>query len=88
MDDISRIGVTIDVNHTKNCITVKESNPRRKIAQIPNVNSMSVADACREAAFYFLLRASEQEGSLSHVRDQVKVMCEEHRMYNEEKFEM
>ena len=84
MDDISRIGVTIEVNHTKNCIAVKESNPRRKITQIQNVNAMSVADACREAAFYFLLRASEQEGSLSHVRDQVKVMCEERRMYNEE----
>lgn len=88
MDDISRIGVTIEVNHTKNCITVKENNPRRKITQIPNVNSMSVADACREAAFHFLLRASEQKGSVSRVRDQIKVMWEEHRMYHEETFEM
>lgn len=49
---------------------------------------MSVADACREAAFHFLLRASEQKGSVSRVRDQIKVMWEEHRMYHEETFEM
>lgn len=63
---------------------MKENNPRRKIAQIPNVNSMSVADACREAAFYFLLWAAEQEGGRLYIRDQIKVMWEQRRMYNEE----
>ena len=77
MDDITKITVTIELNHTKKRTRVRRIGDRFPINEIVGATPQACASACRDAAYYFLSLATAQTCSLPDVRDQVKVMLSE-----------
>lgn len=74
-NDISKVTLTITVNHTRNTITVKRAGDRRPITQLSAVSPAALSAAYRDAADYLLLLASEQspedggkDAQLEHMR--------------------
>lgn len=80
--DISKITMSVIVNHTDRTTTVKRSDVKAPLSFIQLANTEAYREALRDAAFYLLDLASETDGA-NPVRDQIRIMWEEHRPFNE-----
>ena len=83
MADISKITVSVIIDHTNRKTVVKRTGDRTPISSVGNVGSLTLASAYRDAAAYFLRLATDQEGSLPAFKDQIVVMYHEHKLFNE-----
>lgn len=83
MADISKITVSVIVDHTNRKTVVKRTGERKPISSVGAVGSLTLASAYRDVAAYFLRLAADQEGSLPAFRDQITVMYHEHKLFNE-----
>ena len=83
MTDISKITVSVIVDHTNRKTVVKRTGKRTPIFSVGLVCSLTLARAYRDAAAYFLRLAADQEGSLPAFKDQITVMYQEHKLFNE-----
>ena len=83
MADISKITVSVIVDHTNRKTVVKRTGERTPISSVEAVGSLTLASAYRDAAAYFLRLAAAQEGSLPAFKDQIAVMYHEHKLFNE-----
>lgn len=83
MSDISKITVSVIVDHTNHKTVVKRIGERTPISSVGMVGSLTLASAYRDAAAYFLRLAANQEGSLPAFKDQITVMYQEHKLFNE-----
>ena len=79
--DISKITMSVIVNHTDRTTTVKQSGVKTPLSFVKIANAATYRAALRDAAFYLLNIASETDGANS-VRDQIRIMWEEHRPFN------
>lgn len=79
--DISKITMSVIVNHTDRTTTVKQSGVKTPLSFVKIANAETFRAALRDAAFYLLKIASETDGAVP-VRDQIRVMWEEHRPLN------
>lgn len=83
MADISKITVSVIVDHTNGKTVVKRTGERTPISSVGLVGSLTLASAYRDAAAYFLRLAEDQEGSLPSFKDQITLMYHEHKLVNE-----
>ena len=83
MADISKITVSVIVDHTNRKTVVKRTGERTPISSVGAVGSLTLASAYRDVAAYFLRLAADQEGSLPEFKDQIAVMYHEHKLFNE-----
>ena len=60
-DDISKITVTVTVNHTQRTISAKRTGDRCPLSYIQTVNAAALAGTYRDVAAYFLDLAADQE---------------------------
>lgn len=84
MSDISKITVTVTVNHSKGTITVRRAGNRCPIAKSYTISPHSLASCYRDAAAYFLDLAAGQFGCYglsdnAGVKEQAAQMLYEHR---------
>ena len=83
-NDVSKISVSVIVNHTEGTTTVKMSGEKTPLSFIQTVNQSAYLSALRDAAFYLLDKAATlDEENLYNTRAQVVKMFEEHRGFNE-----
>lgn len=83
MTDISKITVSVIVDHTNRKTVVKRTGDRTPISSVGAVSSLTLASAYRDAAAYFLRLAANQESSLPTFKDQITVMYHEHKLFSE-----
>ena len=82
--DVSKISVSVIVNHTDRTTTVKMSGEKTPLSFIQTVSQSAYLAALRDAAFYLLDKAATlDEENLYNTRAQVVKMFEEHRSFNE-----
>lgn len=81
--DISKITMHVIVDHTANETTVKQTGRKVNLSYIQSTSAAAYRGALRDAAFYLLEMASETDGA-SCMRDQIRTMWDEHRMFNEQ----
>lgn len=81
--DISKITMSVIVNHTDRTTTVKQSGVKTPLSFVQSASAAAYRAALRDAAFYLLDLASETDGA-NPVRDQIRIMWEEHRPFNSE----
>lgn len=83
-NDISKISVSVIVNHTERTTTVKMSGEKMPVSFIQSTNQSAYLEALRDAAFYLLDKAAtlDQENPYN-TRAQIVKMFEEHRGFNE-----
>lgn len=79
--DISKTAISVIVNHTDLTTTVKQSGVKTPLSFVHRANVAAYREALRDAAFYLLDLASETDGA-NPVRDQIRIMWEEHRPLN------
>lgn len=79
--DISKITMSVIVNHTDRTTTVKRSGVKTPLSFVQCANAAAYRAALRDAAFYLLDLASETDGA-NPVRDQIRIMWDEHRPFN------
>lgn len=77
-NDISKVTLTITVNHTRSTITVKRAGDLRPITQLASVSPAALSAAYRDAADYFLLLAAAQCPEDGTRSDQLERMRAEH----------
>lgn len=83
-NDITKISVSVIVNHTKKTITVKMSGEKTPVSFIQTASQSAYLAALRDAAFYLLDKAAIlDEKNPYNTRAQVVKMFEEHRGFNE-----
>ena len=83
-NDVSKISVSVIVNHIENTTTVKMSGEKTPISFIQSANQSAYIAALRDAAFYLLDKAATlDEEKPYNTRTQVVKMFEEHRAFNE-----
>ena len=83
-NDISKISVSVIVNHTDRTTTVKMSGEKTPVSFIQTVSQSAYTAALRDAAFYLLEKAASlDEKSPYNTRKQAIKMFEEHRSFNE-----
>lgn len=83
-NDISKISVSVIVNHTDKTTTVKMSGEKTPLSFIQSANQSAYLSALRDAAFYLLDKAATlDEEKPYNARAQVVKMFEEHRAFNE-----
>lgn len=83
-NDISKISVSIIVNHTEKTTTVKMSGEKTPLSFIQSANQSAYLAALRDTAFYLLDKAAKlDEEKPYNIRVQVAKMFEEHRGFNE-----
>lgn len=82
--DISKISMSVIVNHTDRTTTVKMSGEKTPASFVQSANQSAYLAALRDAAFYLLDKAAElDEEHPYNTRAQVVKMFEEHRAFNE-----
>lgn len=73
-DDISKITVTVTVNHTQ------RTGDRCPLSYIQTVSAVALAGTYRDVAAYFLDLAAEQEKDTAHtIKKQAETMLNEHQ---------
>lgn len=83
-NDITKISVSVIVNHTERTTTVKMSGEKTPLSFIQTANQSAYLAALRDAAFYLLDKAATlDEEKPYNTRAQVVKMFEEHRGFNE-----
>lgn len=83
-DDLSKIAVTVTVNHTQRTISARRTGDRCPLAYIQTVSPSALAGVYRDAAAYFLDLAAQQErmheiGTAHTLQKQAEIMLSEHR---------
>lgn len=89
MNDISKITVTVTVNHTKSMITVRRTGEQCPIAMSYTTGPHALAGCYRDAAAYFLDLAAGQLNRYgladnAGIKEQAELMLYEHRNIFEE----
>ena len=83
-NDVSKISVSVIVDHTERTTTVKMSGEKTPVSFIQTVSQSAYLAALRDAAFYLLDKASTLDKENPYnTRAQVVKMFEEHRGFNE-----
>ena len=83
-NDVSKISVSVIVNHTAGTTTVKMSGEKTPLSFIQTVSQSSYLAALRDAAFYLLDKAATLDTENPYnARAQVVKMFNEHRGFNE-----
>lgn len=83
-NDVSKISVSVIVNHTERTTTVKMSGEKTPVSFIQTASQSAYLAALRDAAFYLLDKASTlDEENPYNTRAQIVKMFEEHRGFNE-----
>lgn len=79
-DDISKITVTVTVNHTQRTISAKRTGDRCPLSYIQTVSAAALAGTYRDVAAYFLDLAADQEKDTAHtIKKQAEIMLNEHQ---------
>lgn len=82
--DVSKISVSVIVNHTDKTTAVKMSGEKTPVSFVQSANQSAYLAALRDAAFYLLDKAATlDEENLYNTRAQVVKMFNEHRGFNE-----
>ena len=83
-NDVSKISVSVIVNHTERTTTVKMSGEKTPLSFIQTASQSAYLAALRDAAFYLLDKASTLDTENQYnARAQVVKMFNEHRGFNE-----
>ena len=83
-NDVSKISVSVIIDHTERTTTVKMSGEKTPVSFIQTVSQSAYLAALRDAAFYLLDKASTlDEENPYNTRAQIVKMFEEHRGFNE-----
>ena len=83
-NDVSKISVSVIVNHTKRTTTVKMLGEKTPLSFIQTASQSAYLAALRDAAFYLLDKASTLDTENPYnARAQVVKMFNEHRGFNE-----
>ena len=83
-NDVSKISVSVIVDHTEKTTTVKMSGEKAPLSFIQTVSQSAYLAALRDAAFYLLDKAATlDEEKPYNTRAQIVKMFEEHRGFNE-----
>ena len=83
-NDVSKISVSVIVNHTAGTTTVKMSGEKMPVSFIQTASQAAYLAALRDAAFYLLDKAATlDEKNPYNTRVQIVKMFEEHRGFNE-----
>lgn len=83
-NDISKISISVIVNHTEKTTAVKMSGEKTPVSFVQSASQSAYIAALRDAAFYLLDKAAAlDEGSPYNTRSQVVKMFNEHRSFNE-----
>lgn len=83
-NDVSKISVSVIVDHTDRTTTVKMSGEKTPLSFIQTVSQSAYLAALRDAAFYLLDKAATLDAENPYnTRAQVVKMFEEHRAFNE-----
>ena len=83
-NDVSKISVSVIVNHTAGTTTVKMSGEKTPVSFIQTVSQSAYLSALRDAAFYLLDKAATLDTENPYnARAQVVKMFNEHRGFNE-----
>lgn len=82
--DVSKMSISVIVNHTDKTTTVKMSGEKTPLSFIQSANQSAYLAALRDAAFYLLDKAAAlDEEKPYNIRAQVVKMFNEHRGFNE-----
>lgn len=86
-NDVSKISVSVIVNHTERTTTVKMSGEKTPVSFIQTANRSAYLAALRDAAFYLLDKAAtlDEENSYN-TRAQIVKMFKEHCGFNDKEF--
>lgn len=85
-NDISKISVSVIVNHIDETTTVKMSGEKTLVSFIQTASKSAYLAALRDAAFYLLDKAATlDEENPYNTRAQVVKMFDEHCRFNEKK---
>ena len=83
-NDVSKISVSVIVDHTDRTTTVKMSGEKTPVSFIQTVSQSAYLAALRDAAFYLLDKAATLDTEKPYnTRAQIVKMFEEHRGFNE-----
>lgn len=83
-NDVSKISVSVIVDHTDRTTTVKMSGEKTPLSFIQTVSQSAYLAALRDAAFYLLDKAATLDTEKPYnTRAQIVKMFEEHRGFNE-----
>lgn len=83
-NDVSKISVSVIVDHTDRTTTVKMSGEKTPLSFIQSASQSAYLAALRDAAFYLLDKAAALDEKKPYdTRAQVVKMFEEHRAFNE-----
>jgi hypothetical protein len=83
-NDVSKISVSVIVNHTDKTTTVKMSGEKTPLSFIQTASQSAYLAALRDTAFYLLDKAATlDEENPYNTRAQVVKMFNEHRGFNE-----
>ena len=83
-NDVSKISVSVIVNHTAGTTTVKMSGEKTPVSFIQTVSQSAYLAALRDAAFYLLDKAATLDEKKPYKsRARMVKMGEEHRGFNE-----
>lgn len=83
-NDISKISVSVIVNHTAETTTVKMLGEKTPVSFVQSANQSAYLAALRDAAFYLLDKASTLDTENPYnTRAQIVKMFNEHRGFNE-----
>lgn len=82
--DVSKISVSVIVDHTDRTTTVKMLGEKTPLSFIQSASQSAYLAALRDAAFYLLDKAATlDEKNPYNTRAQIVKMFEEHRAFNE-----
>lgn len=79
--DTSKVTISVIIDRTSNETIVKQAGRKVNLSYIQSASAVAYISALRDAAFYLLEMASEADGGTC-TRDQIRIMLEEHRMFN------
>ena len=83
-NDVSKISVSVIVNHTDKTTTVKMSGEKTPLSFIQSASQSAYIAALRDAAFYLLDKAAAlDEEKPYNTRAQIVKMFDEHCGFNE-----
>lgn len=80
--DISRLGVQVIVDHTAGVTIARRVGSKANLFCVHGDNASAYRSVLRDVAYYLLVIASATDGA-NCIRDQIRIMWEEHRMFNE-----
>ena len=81
--DISRLGVQVIVDHTAGVTMTKRVGCKTNLSCVHGASASAYRSTLRDAAYYLLVIASASDGA-NCIRDQIRIMWEEHRLSNEQ----